>query len=283
VTERDETLEQALRRVLWVLRPYLPDLIVIGGWVPHLYRRYGGFTEWRSRLSGTAEVDVLVVEGSDTSTRQPLAEILGAAGFTSDEQTRGAVWENAPGTGEKVEFFAPHQGTMRTAGKVRSLTGHEGLGAILLTDLELLEVHTREPCVPITIAQSAPEELKVRVPTLGAYLVVKASTFLKRPAGDGETRSRRAKDLVYIRDILAAGEPITRQVQIDIGEIRRMPLGASKLDYAVTQIGVIDRQNLALVEAAAELAERDQLSREAAINDLHGYLTDFREMLEQIN
>jgi hypothetical protein len=111
MSEGNDTLEQALRRVLWTLRPYLPDLIVIGGWVPHLYRRYGGFTEWKSHLSGTAEVDVLVRDAMDSSSRTPLAEILEAAGFTTDDEGRGAVWENAPGTGEKIEFFIPHQGT----------------------------------------------------------------------------------------------------------------------------------------------------------------------------
>ena len=281
MTEGKDPLEQPLRRVLWVLRPYLPDLIVIGGWVPHLYRRYGGFAEWKSQLSGTAEVDVLVVEGMDIASRQPLVGILESAGFTSDELTRGAVWQNAPGTGEKIEFFVPHKGILGTTGKVRSLNGQEGLGAIALTDLELLNAHTRELRIPVTPAPGTAEELTVRVPTLGAYVVVKAGTFLKRPTGEGETRSRRAKDLVYIRDVLAAGEPIARQVQIDIAEIRRTSVGARKLAYAVTQIGVLDRHNPALVEAAEELAERDKLSRQAATNDLQGYLTDFREMLEQ--
>ena len=110
--------EQALRRVLWALRPYLPDLIVIGGWVPHLYRRYGGFSDWKSRLSGTAEVDVLVADGMDASSRPPLADILDAAGFRCDDQ--GAVWENGLGTGERIEFFVPHEGTARRWRRRRS-------------------------------------------------------------------------------------------------------------------------------------------------------------------
>ena len=36
----DATLERALHRVLWSLRDYLPDIVIIGGWVPHLYRQY---------------------------------------------------------------------------------------------------------------------------------------------------------------------------------------------------------------------------------------------------
>jgi len=46
---------------------------------------------------------------------------------------------------------------------------------------------------------------------------------------------------------------------------------------------VLDRHNPALIEGAEELAERDKLSREAATNELHGYLTDLREMIEHTN
>lgn len=38
--------------VLAALRPYLPDIVLIGGWVPELYRRYGGLS-WEGRLSRT--------------------------------------------------------------------------------------------------------------------------------------------------------------------------------------------------------------------------------------
>lgn len=40
-----ERLERGVRAVLWELRDYLPDLVLIGGWVPHLHRRYGPFPE----------------------------------------------------------------------------------------------------------------------------------------------------------------------------------------------------------------------------------------------
>jgi hypothetical protein len=55
-----ERLERGLRSVLWTLRDYLPDLVLIGGWVPHLHRRYGVFPEWGGELSLTSELDVLV-------------------------------------------------------------------------------------------------------------------------------------------------------------------------------------------------------------------------------
>lgn len=56
----DSDLECPLRQTLWVLREYLPELVLIGGWVPELYRRYGGFAGWSSRSSYTTKLDVLV-------------------------------------------------------------------------------------------------------------------------------------------------------------------------------------------------------------------------------
>jgi hypothetical protein len=52
--------EQRLLDLLWSIREYLPEILIIGGWVPHLYRQYGGFSAWSAELSFTYEMDVLV-------------------------------------------------------------------------------------------------------------------------------------------------------------------------------------------------------------------------------
>lgn len=33
--------EHAFRRIIVELRPYLDEIVIIGGWVPYLYKRYG--------------------------------------------------------------------------------------------------------------------------------------------------------------------------------------------------------------------------------------------------
>lgn len=70
-----DDLEAALTGILWELRPYLPDLVVIGGWVPYLYRAYGGFRRWNGRVTLTREVDVLVERPLPTSGRPTLQEL----------------------------------------------------------------------------------------------------------------------------------------------------------------------------------------------------------------
>jgi len=109
---------RALRRLLMVLRPYLPNLVLIGGWVPEMYRLYGGFTAWRTRLSGTEELDLLFAEIDDDAVRPPLATILETAGLHAEENTLGAVWVGVRESGEKLEFLVPHEGVMAAGASV---------------------------------------------------------------------------------------------------------------------------------------------------------------------
>lgn len=162
-----QQFERGLRRILWALRDYLRDLTVIGGWVAHLYRRYGGFAEWKSDLSRTAEVDVLVPTPLGTAGRPPVSALLRDAGFRpATEGNSAAVSENDPATGERIEFLVRHEGTARQIGRPRSLLGQERLAAIPLTDMDLMMRHAATLHIPVTIT-SAEGVLAVRVPTLG--------------------------------------------------------------------------------------------------------------------
>ena len=276
----DGARERALHRLLLVLRPYLPDLVLIGGWVPHLYRRYGGFAEWKSRLSGTAELDVLVTEFDDRVDRAPLATILRAADLEPEATSLGAVWTRGLGTGEKIEFFVPHDGMPRSIGKPRRLAAQEDIGAIQLTDLDMLRRHTRQLTVPVRVADEGTAALGVVLPTLGAYLVAKASTFMRRTgATHGDDRAKRPKDIVYMRDVMAASKEVVAQVERDIDELRRSGY-AEQLRHASNQLSILSGASPVLDQAAHELAERDGLPFEAARMDLEGYVADLRGIVD---
>jgi hypothetical protein len=110
-------LEQALRSVLQELGPYLPDVVLIGGWVPYLYRHYSGFAGWMGADTFTRELDVLVDRPLPQDGRPPLAELLRNSGFRPDrERDSAAVWVRNVHRGEKIEFIAPHRGTARGQG-----------------------------------------------------------------------------------------------------------------------------------------------------------------------
>ena len=278
----DQTMrEQALRRILWLLRPYLPHFIVIDGWVPHLYRYYGDFAEWRSQLSGTAEVDVLLADTKELANKAPLAELLRNAGFQSTNESCGAIWTNDPATGEKVEFFVPHVGIGMRAGTTQAIVGQVGLSAISLTDLELLAAHVHHIRIPFVVAGTSPVDVVVRVPSLGAYLVAKSATFFRRSgASPSDSASRRGKDVMYIRDVMAAGVHVTQQVERDLSELRALGTYAvGRLRYAASQLELLNDASTVLDDASRELAERDGMTLHAARLDVRGHAQDLLDLL----
>lgn len=246
----------ALRRVLAALGPYREDLVLIGGWVPYLYQQFGGFPEWRVEIARTIELDLVVPSPLATEERQPLAEILVGAGFSAISRNEGAVWVREGAGDEMIEFFTAHHGTARQIGTPRPVAGQAALTAISLTHLALLTEETQA----LTIGANGGKELTVRVPTLGGYVLNKALTFMERLSASDHGVSKAAKDIAYIRDVMAGGERVRSQVRSDIevlvkrvksrrGEIRtarerlrQFSDGSSRvLDAAVSQVALQHR------------------------------------------
>jgi hypothetical protein len=280
--------EPALRRIVWELRPYLDEIVIIGGWVPYLYRRYGGFVSWGAQSSLTAEVDILVDRPLPPGERPSIPEILQRADFhPSDEIAGSAVWEGDIDAGEKIEFLVSHTGTGRQHGTVVQVTHQKGMGAIPLDRLELMREFKHQLEIPVvTGGQSI--ALGVWVPQLGAYVVNKASTFVsRRPHVAGEN-PKLAKDLLYLRDVLAAGSEVVERIQSDLSAIRqsagRRGSAGEQIRYAANTLRLAVEGNLQreLPEAARMLRERERgTSEEAAIADIRGHLTDLLEILEE--
>src|SRR5690606_9890432 len=94
----DESRELTeLLETLWILRDYLGEMTLIGGWVPELYRRYGDVDAWRSQLSRTREADILVPLAVPRGGRDSIADVLRSAGFQPLHDERiAAVWLQDP-------------------------------------------------------------------------------------------------------------------------------------------------------------------------------------------
>jgi Nucleotidyltransferase len=274
-----DRLARGLLRSLQTLAPYLDEMVLIGGWVPYLYRRFGGFAEWRSGIALTAEADVLIASPTAPGERPPIAELLAHAGFHASSD--GAVWETGGAGGEKIEFFVRHAGTQQAIGRPTNLPAQPGIGAVTLTDLELLAAHTRRLVVPVPNPAGPELALTVRLPTLGAYVVTKAATFHYRTMNVGGS-GRRAKDIVYIRDVMAAGPGVSRVVESDIAEIMAgTGRSASIVRTATNNLGTLASAagSAMLREAAEMLVQRDGVSLDAAAGDVRGHAADLREML----
>lgn len=279
--------ERALCRIVIELRPYLDEIVVIGGWVPYLYKRYGGFTSWNSNTSLTAEVDVLVNRPLPPGERLSIPELLRRANFRPSTEVGGlAVWEGDVQAGEKVEFLVPHVGTSRKVGTVVPVRDQTGMGAIPLGGLELMLRFKQKLAIPVT-TDGGEQSLEIWVPILGAYTVNKASTFSARREHAGGGNPKQAKDILYLRDLMAAGLEVVNRIESDLtemiqsGDTRRSPRekmrqARNTLDLALT--GALRR---ILPEAAMMLVEREPaFTREAALVDIQGYLADLVDILD---
>lgn len=272
-----------LREVLWHLRDFLPELVLIGGWVPHLYRMYGPFTEWRSDLAFTEEIDLLV-ESRGATARQPrgLGATLSEAGFSPVDKG-GAVWQSAAPDSQRIEFMTPHRGVARSAPTVVRLEEQPRVGALALEGLDLLRDFTVDMEVPAGMQEDQLATVTVRVPTVGAYTLSKAVTFPRRPAeAVGGGQPRRAKDILYMRDILSAGPEVVEKLENDVHTIATTHQRAT-VRTARSNVYLLLRGSMSsnLLESAEMLAERDRISRASARADLEGHMTDLHEILEE--
>lgn len=236
-------LEPALHRILQQLHPYLADLVIIGGWVPYLYKWYGLAMNWQSALSFTSEVDVLAPDRLPATTRLPLREILQAANLRPMNATgTAAVWEGDVERGEKIEFFVLRQGPFTKTASLALIHEQPGLGAIALN---------------------------------------KCQTFNARlSSATAEGVQKRIKDLLYLRDLMAAGSDIVERIRTDI--MGYLPTEQHDVDSALNELHLILRpvKRTLIFDVAQMLAARDGVDTNSARADIEGYLTDLAELLE---
>jgi hypothetical protein len=275
-------IESGLLVVLRALRPYLPQLVLIGGWVPYLYKRYGGIGDWTGHLSLTVEADVLIPRELPAESRPSIADALRAAGFRPEEGRFDVVWAGDPLRGERVEFLVPHSGTQRDISRATSIRGQAGVAAWALDRLTILQKNTSTMVVPTGMPEPD-AQLFVRVPRLTAYLIQKAATFVNRLVVPDSGRQKAAKDLLYIRDVLGAGDPVVAHVRAEIVELAR--------DRDVLELAGKGAQNLEgvvrgamrslIADAAAMRQEREPAtSRLAATAEMEGRLRDAIQLFQ---
>ena len=136
--------ESELRRLLRELSPYAADMLLIGGWVPTLYARYGPAGAWATRPSRTLELDVaLPGAGIPAAERPLLVEVLRSAGLAPDPELPAASAGSAVCTGETttratIEFLMPQRRPYSAVTRPQSVIGQPGLTAVQLVCLELL-------------------------------------------------------------------------------------------------------------------------------------------------
>lgn len=264
--------ERPLRSIFGVLSDYTDELILIGGWVPYLQLTHGRAAVDAPRTSRTIEADLLLPVDMRRDARRPIAEILSDAGFAR-RSPPGVVWFREPQQGgEVIEFMQPLTGTVRDRGTPGMVADQPDLQARRLDHLGVMAEFTETVVVP---ANQEGGVLEIRLATLGAFVLNKANTFHAR--GGEDARPKAGKDLLYLRDIVAAGDHPVSVLEEDLDAIASTREHAEAVTRAAFHV---ERVALRYFDATAEiLAEREGLDAAAARADVEGHLTDLGEIL----
>ena len=207
--------------------------------------------------------------------------MLRAAGFSPIDNA-AAVWLSDAAGKQRIEFMTPHRGTARSQGRITAVEGRPGIGAVSLDGLQLLGRFTRKLALPLRLPDGRLEVVRVTVPTLGAFLVGKALTFMRRPADvDSPGHPKGAKDLLYIRDVMAAGPGVVAAVEADLAAIVASEEPSVESAASNVYLALHGEASKYLQEAAAMLAERELIQMTAAQRDLEGHITDLLEILRE--
>jgi len=158
-----------------------------------------------------------------------------------------------------------------------------GIGAIALTALDIMQRHTMALDVPALSRDGARRLASVRVPRLGAYVLNKAATFLRRRPLEGNSANpKQAKDLLYLRDLMHGGAAVAVAIERDIARVLAEDAGAQHVvDVAANSLDSAVRSTSGrLAAVGAMLAEREPAwSRDAATANVAGHLTDLTDIL----
>lgn len=265
--------------LLAALEAYADEFVLIGGWVPQLYRGYAGI-QWNGKLSLTTELDAVVQQTVPANGRPPLRSILKEAGLRPRPGTvPGSVWEHRADDSDAIELFTPLPGPIKGSAS-REISEQAGIAAIALPDLDLVASFVWAMSIPF-----GEKHIRVRVPTLGAYMATKAMTFAARSTPADTTRSgqKRGKDLLYIYDVMRAGDDVYKMIQRDLDDIAKSGRFANALRKARNSLTLLRGQSPhpALAEAILMVAERDGSSRAVAAADILGSTEDLAELLNE--
>ena len=191
-------IDHRLLATLLALGDYLRDVVVVGGWVPHLYRAIWP-SESPVEARRTFDLDAAVSGPLAVRSRSRLDVLLAAEGYTQilggPSELAAQIYQSPPDSDLlPIEFLAPLTGRREQA----TVEIQEGVTAQTLRYLNILLDNTFEFRVSAQSAGGSPDELTVRIPTPGAYVFHRG---LIHPRGISR---RRGKDLYYIFETWAS-------------------------------------------------------------------------------
>lgn len=171
--------EKILYKVVGDLKGFLSNLVLVGGWVPHIYQRY----VWEDRIIEphyTTDID-FGVGRTGRHHGGTIYEIISANNYGERHAKVGHSYPIVPLAGNvPVEFICDDTADLNS---VQKLTGRQ-IVINQVKNFDMLLTDTRKVDLP--------NHLKVRIPSEAMYVFHKLLTFPER-----ENEAKMAKDLYY--------------------------------------------------------------------------------------
>lgn len=211
--EASKTDLLSLLKAIDVLAPYMDEIVVVGGWVPFLYNRYGQMPSPHPLLR-TMDIDVVVPRHLEERGRLTIDELLSRAGYEAriyGSDVPVVKYElTSPVT--EIEFLTPEIGKPGKA----ALAVQRGLTAQALRYLQILLENTKKIKINDTIYGSD-ISLVVTVPSPGAFIYQKGLTLSpssRRPS------TKVSKDLYYIFSFVDSCKELRDSIPAEINALQ---------------------------------------------------------------
>jgi len=195
---------------LAILRSYLSEIVVGGGWAPFLYYRYLIGNEQHVPVL-TSDIDLMVKHNVPAVGDKSIDQLLSEANLEPKFKTRDTPpvihYEGEiNGVDVEIEFLTDQTGSQSE----EVLEVQKGLHAEALRYISIIVENTLKIQIDNVKPLKCSQPLFVRVPTPAAYIFQKGLIFSHR-----RDKQKAAKDLYYIFDLLSGLLEIREDMEVD--------------------------------------------------------------------
>ncbi len=203
-------------KTLCILKDYLSEIVVGGGWAPFIYYRYLLGDKEHEPIR-TRDIDFMVQAQVPVIGLKTIDQLLVEAGFEAIFKSKDIPplthYEgNIDGLDVEIEFLTDQTGSRPDL----ILKVQNGLHAEALRFISIVVDNVIEVTIDDTISAGDPSILKVKVPTPSAFIFHKGLVFTRRI-----DRGKRAKDLYYIFDIVTGCSQIKSDIMDGFEELSK--------------------------------------------------------------
>jgi len=203
-----EMFKDSLLYALCLLKDYLDEVVLCGGWVPFIYREYVLENKPKPPLR-TKDIDLAAGEIIEVKKNKSIDRILEEAGFKPvqiDSEFRISSFGKSGNTPPLIKFEYKEKGLDIEVGFLTDLRGRGDVGvkkiqeeltaealryvSVILDNFRVVEISDK-------MSTGLRVKLKIKIPRPAAFIYQKGLTFVKRTSD-----YKKGKDLCYIYDLL---------------------------------------------------------------------------------